>query len=183
MSTMPIAQIHRGIRSSYSFGSDELGWAGAIPPHWEIHPQSAATNPGVIIFEPTQAPSVSWIPTGLKPGFSRTLRSIDALVNDPEEDDEYGPARPTDFAYRSAISLMRRAASLLALFPTGSACTDGVAGIRVTWRNRTREIRLVLAPTPQGRSYLYVQVGEQYQITEDITEDRIAARLRWLDSE
>jgi hypothetical protein len=165
----------------FSPGSSELTRNNAVQPHWEAEPPSAATNRGVIMSEPTQAASVSLIPAGFKPGFRRTLRSLDALVNEPEEDDEFGPARPTDFAYRSAANLMRRAASLLAYFPAGTACTDSVAGIRLTWRQQTRQVRLVLAPVPLGRSYLYAQVGEQYQITEDISEDRLATWLKWLE--
>ena len=180
MSTMPMVLSRRDIPWS-SPGSYELITNHAVQPHWEAHPPSAATNRGVIIFEPTQAASVSWIPAGFKPGFRRTLRSLDALVNEPDEDDEFGPARPTDFAYRSAVNLMRRAASLLTFFPAGTACTDSVAGIRVTWRQQTRQVRLVLAPAPLGRSYLYAQAGEQYQITEDISEDRLATWLQWLE--
>jgi hypothetical protein len=182
MSTMPLAPIPRSMRL-YDTGSGEPLTEDAMQPNWETYPPSAATNRGVTIFEPGPVPSVSWIPAGLKPGLARTLLSLHALVDEQEEDDEYGPAHPTDFAYRSANYLVRRAASLLTFFPAGSACTDGVAGIRLTWRDQTREIRLVLSPTPHGRSYLYRQQGEQYEITEDITEDRLAALLRWLDSE
>lgn len=180
MSTMPMVLSHQGIRLS-GFGSDEPVRNDPVQPHWETHPPSAATNKGAIIFRPTRGPSVSWIPASLKPGLRRTLCSVDAVVNEPEEDDDYGPARPTDFAHRLAVDLIGRAASLLTSFPAGSACTDSVGGIRLTWHKQTRQIRLVLAPTPRGRSYLYAQAGERYQITEDITEGMVAASLRWLE--
>jgi hypothetical protein len=162
-------------------GSDEPPGIDAARPPWETQAPSAATNRGVTILEPPQAPSVSLIPAGFKSGLRQTLRSINAVANEPEEDDDYGPARPTDFAHNLAVNLMDRAASLLESFPAGSACTDGVGGIRITWRKQTREIRLVLAPAPQGRSYLYEQEGEHYQITEEIAEDMVAAWLRWLE--
>ena len=125
-------------------------------------------------------PAGSWASAAFTVGLQRTLCALDDLMNEPE-DDEYGPARPTAFARQLAFELLQRAASLLDAFPVGSASTDTAAGIRLTWRNQTRQLRLVLAPTPEGRSYLYAQAGENHRITENIAYDTLAALLMWLN--
>jgi hypothetical protein len=105
---------------------------------------------------------------------------VDDLVAEAEED-EFGPARPTEFARGFAVNLLRRAASLLSSFPAGSACTDVDAGIRITWREGARQVRLVLAPSPDGRSYAYMQDSRRHQITDVVTYDSVAGLLWWLD--
>lgn len=148
-------------------------------PCWGMPDASSATRNDVTIFHPAPLERVSRIPDN-GAGLQRTLRSVEDLMSEAEED-EYGPARPTEFAHRFAISLLRRAASLLSSFPAGSACTDVDAGIRITWREGERQVRLVLAPAPDGRSYVYMQDAQHPQITGVVTYDSVAGVLCWLD--
>ncbi|HWR37006.1 MAG TPA: hypothetical protein VN622_14180 [Clostridia bacterium] len=151
------------------------------PDSWACVSASSATLPGIRVLVPAEATMRAWrMPAAFNSGLRRTLRSLDELSGEPEED-EYGPARPSLFAHAMATELLRSSAALIDPFPAGSACTDTAAGLRITWRKQNRQLRLVLPPTPEGRSYLYAQAGSQHQITDNLTYDSFAAWLQWVD--
>lgn len=168
--------------TNFSFFATE-GEQSKTPVRWIKPDPSASTHPGVILFQSEQTESGSKMPSSMMPGLLRTLRSMEQLMGEVGEDEveEDESDRPTNFAYSSATSLIRRAGSLLAAFPSGSACADGLAGIRVTWRRDERQVRLVVAPTQQGRVYIYIQDAKQPRITDVVTHDSLAGWLSWLD--
>lgn len=181
MSTMPLS-----VRSFGGIGSDLWDESESIAEfgkeaRWVCVSESSATIPGIRVADPAEPTSRVWrMPACFNSGLRRTLRSLDELSQEPEED-EYGPARPSQFAYNTATELLRRSASLVDSFPAGSASADTAAGVRITWRKHNRQLRLVIGPRPEGRCYVYRQAGEQHQITDNITYDSFAAWLRWLD--
>ena len=176
MSTMALSL------TDFSFFPTE-GEQSRTPARWIKLNPSVSTHPGVILFQSDQTESGSKMPSSMMPGLLRTLRSLEQLIGEVGEDEiEDGESdRPTNFAYSSATSLICKAGSLLATFPSGSACADGLAGIRVTWRRDERQVRLVVAPTNQGRGYIYIQDAKQPRITDVVTHDSLAGWLSWLD--
>lgn len=110
-------------------------------------------------------------------GVNSTLRSIESLKEELDEGDGY-PARPSEYALTFAMDTVKHAGALLDIdVPAGSACTDVNGGIRVTWRDLPREVRLVIPGLPTGRGYIYIRSGLKSNILDDLSPDVLAVQL------
>lgn len=116
-------------------------------------------------------------------GVESTLRSIESLTEELDEGDGY-PVTPSIYALKLAKDTVKRAGALLdTSVPAGSACADVNDGIRVTWRELAREVRLVIPGRPIGRGYIYIRTGVKSDILADLSPDMLAAQLMWLKQE
>lgn len=117
------------------------------------------------------------------PGHEVTLFRLRELLEEPETD-EYGIARPSLYAYETAVKLLESAARLARVpVPRGSASTDFEGGVRLTWRFQNRELRLVLPASPQGKSYVYHESADNYGVDAVSSGEDLAKWLEWLAAE
>lgn len=113
---------------------------------------------------------------------SASATTIDRLVDllDEPAEDDYGDASPTQHAFRSAYRFIEKAEKQLAVKVLGSASVDSLGGIRVTWKKKGREIRLVVPHANAEQPYIYEQSSRNYNAIHQITPDVLAGKLSWL---
>lgn len=112
---------------------------------------------------------------------SITIARLQALLEEEEEDD-YGVAKPSLYAYGTALALVSEASRLMASpFRKASASTDDRGGIRLTWSIPEAEIRLVCAHQSDKPTYLYHEVGNEYEVERDVSASTVAHWLDWLN--
>ena len=114
---------------------------------------------------------------------SAIIRQLDELLNEPESD-EYGTLRPSRHAFEAARQLLIDAAIVSAQegrpIPYGCASTDSEGGIRIEWVRPASSVHLVVPASPDRRSYVYHEVGDQYG-TATATPETLARWLREID--
>ena len=117
------------------------------------------------------------------------VTEIDALMAGREDE-----TKPTQFAYSNARTVIesaygrafRQVKIPLALpepLPSPIATTDEVGGIRLLWREGTKQIRLNFGADADRRSYLYFEEDSANGMdhgVEALDPDRLAERLAWL---
>jgi len=112
---------------------------------------------------------------------SITIARLQALLEEEEEDD-YGVAKPSIYAYGTALALVSEASRLMAsLFRKASTSTDDRGGIRLTWSRPEAEVRLVCAHQSDKPTYLYHEVGNEYEVERDVSASTVAHWLDWLN--
>jgi|GEM_PF-1301499 len=119
---------------------------------------------------------------GRKEGLEVTLSRLGELLNEPETDD-YGIARPTTFAYETAVGLLRKAAELMHFpFPRGSAAVDHEGGIGVTWMKGDRQLHLLVPASAQKQCMVYFYAGKDRNL-DPLPPGSEAARIlaNWLE--
>jgi hypothetical protein len=103
-----------------------------------------------------------------------------------EEDDDYGVLRPTNFALKNSISLVRKVAKKLGeSFSKASVSTDEEGGIRLTWSNQNAddEVRLICAAKEGEATYVYYQFGKKYGVRKNVTTTFLSSCLKRLNDE
>lgn len=94
-------------------------------------------------------------------GLSDLLDQLGLLVEAEDYDDDCQP--PTESSVVRMRGFLENANNLLKIaIPQGTICTDGDGGLRLEWIRPDRELRLVVSASPQGRSYLYHEQGDDY---------------------
>lgn len=112
-----------------------------------------------------------------------TLTRLQGLLEEEDEEDDYGVTKPSAYAYGTALALVSEAARLMKTdFTRGSASTDDKGGIRLTWLRPNAEVRLVCAHQPDKSTYLYHEVGDEYGVEHDVSAPKVAHWLNWLNS-
>jgi hypothetical protein len=120
-------------------------------------------------------------PTSENKELSITIARLQALLEEEEEDD-YGVAKPSAYAYGTALALVSEASRLMASpFRKASASTDDRGGIRLTWSIPEAEVRLVCAHQSDKPTYLYHEVGNEYEVERDVSASTVAHWLDWLN--
>jgi hypothetical protein len=117
---------------------------------------------------------------GRSPGLTTTLKRLVELLEGEDEDD-YGVLKPTDYAFKSIMSLILEANSmLLGEFPKASASTDDQGGIRLAWTasDPDREVCL-FCPHTAGQSMDIYHASGTMEGVEDV--DSVMTLIRWLD--
>lgn len=108
-----------------------------------------------------------------------TLDRIKDLTTDEDLDE-----RPTDYAYKRALEVLRGAARELTLdFPRASPSVGPNRGLRITWSWDRKEVRLVCGGSENNKSYIYAESGAQNAIEYVVDGSRLADKLRWLTGE
>jgi hypothetical protein len=112
-------------------------------------------------------------------GFETTLNRVRALsVGDP---DDQGLVTANPVSYKIAMRLLYSAGNVLGPdFPRGSAATDEAGGIRITWRQNGREVRLVCPADNLRSPYLYREFGAEYDVDDPAKSSHVIFRLLWL---
>lgn len=119
--------------------------------------------------------------------------TVDALVGSPvelaellhkindlafeEEEDQFGPIRPTFHAFKHCMKLILEIAADGKLFRPSDITTDHNGDIRISWTKGNREAELV-CPS-DDRPYIYYSNEQAYGTDEDLTADKISERVRW----
>src|SRR5262249_32993920 len=112
------------------------------------------------------------------PSIYLKVRELGAILTDlkellnGEEQDEDGILRPTSQAFSLATKMLIDASHMLIfdcrsqgqgfLFPRGDASTDSEGGIRVEWSKKSCSVRLVVAASDTGKSYIYYEFPEGF---------------------
>ncbi|MEW5856828.1 MAG: hypothetical protein AB1861_05545 [Cyanobacteriota bacterium] len=111
-----------------------------------------------------------------------TLARLQELLEEEDEDD-YGVATPSAYAYGTALALVSEAARLIGdRFTRASASTDDRGGIRLTWTRPEAEVRLVCAHQSDKPTYLYHEAGNEYRVEHDVSASTLTHWLDWLNS-
>lgn len=113
------------------------------------------------------------------------VESLSRLVDLLEEngEDDYGKTGPTQFAFMTAYRMVERAETLTGLGLPLSPTVDSQGGIRISWRQGDKQVKLVCPATPESQMYIY-----HYQSSTDassvrnqnVTAEALAERLSWL---
>jgi hypothetical protein len=117
---------------------------------------------------------------GRSPGLTITLKRLLELLECDDEDD-YGVLKPTDYAFKSIMSLVLEANSLLTTeFPKASASTDERGGIRLAWTglDPAREVCLFCPHDATEPMDIY-HASETDEGVEDVAS--VMTLIRWLD--
>jgi hypothetical protein len=142
---------------------------------WRVKPTTSVTSMDDFSADESEIPT--WAFRLTAEGINATLRSVETVNEDAENEDEYA----TTFALAFALNLIKRAGALLTTdVPTGWASLDFNRGIRITWRRKDREIRLSIPAVPTGRAYIYSLLDASSDISDDLSTDALASRLKWL---
>ncbi len=104
-----------------------------------------------------------------KSGVNETIRQICDLMISNEED-EYGPLRPTEIAYSTAIVVLGKASLDLTQmvnqrdglfpFPRGAVTTDEWGGLRIEWVCGDAVVHLLVPAFVDGGPQVYHEVGK-----------------------
>src|SRR5205085_643412 len=118
-------------------------------------------------------------PAGVS-GLAQTFAELQDVYADDEEHNETF-LRPTPAAFASALSVVIQAyLSMGHHFPRASVAADGGGGIRLTWMNGERNVRLVFSARDPASPYLYHEAGSEYDVVRDVTPPNVEQWLRWL---
>lgn len=124
--------------------------------------------------EEIQTPHVSL--TGLR---NDLFDQLDALMQSEDYDDEFHI--PTGSASSRMRDLLEGASGhLRTALPLGTMYADGDGGLRLEWIRPDRELRLVVSASPEGRSYIYHEKGDEYAADYSPTVDALGRWLSWL---
>ena len=113
-------------------------------------------------------------------GLGEMLDQLDVLTQAQEYDGDSLP--PTQEAASRMRSLLEGASEFLsAAFPLGTLAADGDGGLRLEWIRPGRELRLIVAASERGRSYLYHEAGADYGADYAPDAEKLGRGLNWLD--
>jgi hypothetical protein len=108
-----------------------------------------------------------------------SLRRLVALLDNSDEDE--GHASPTQFAFKTAFDLIEEAEHILGRGAVSSPVADSEGGIRVTWRNGDRLVKLICPATREAPVYIYQSSADGNSLrNQNITGTVLAERLAWL---
>ena len=114
-------------------------------------------------------------------GLSDLLDQLDLLVEAEDYDDDF--RSPTESSVTRMRGFLEYAHGLLKIgFPVGTIYADGDGGLRLEWIRPDRELRLIVSASPQGRSYLYREQGDDYGADYAPNADELGKWLNWLDN-
>lgn len=107
----------------------------------------------------------------------------DLIALRSEEDEEDYIYKPTDYAFNTAVELLRVAYLGAGGDISRPAVTpDGEGGIRIEWRHLEREVRLICPAQSNQQPYIYFEVGDNFKIVEDVNGNALASWLSWLNN-
>jgi hypothetical protein len=108
---------------------------------------------------------------------TQLLVSLSKLDDESDYDEEFlKPSKSATDTTRNILLQAYRSLSDFSLLPK-FITADGDGGIRVQWRNETRELRLICSA--EGLLKLYWQDGKNYNL-EDPTVTNLITRFKWL---
>jgi hypothetical protein len=108
-------------------------------------------------------------------------RLIDLL--EETGNDDYGQIGPDQISFGTVLKLVKTAESMVVTgtAPSGSPSVDSRGGIRITWRNGEKEIRLICSPDNPRSVYLYLEgPNMEAEIQEAATGQTLSDSFSWL---
>lgn len=113
--------------------------------------------------------------------FTGMEREIRRLL-DLEEDDEFGPVRPTAESVEVARKTLFQLAQAGFEIPrVRDAGTDHDGGLRLAWERGPKFLELVV-PRGEHAAYFYYSQGEHYSLEHDLTPGAVCERFSWLSA-
>jgi len=110
---------------------------------------------------------------------NQIIDKLDAIKNIDICHDHF---RLTNYAYRTAkFYILETYAKMGTAFPVPLFISDGEGGIIIKWVNQRRTIRLSCRAELGQQIYLYYEAGNDFDVKEDITTDRLKRHLEWLN--
>jgi hypothetical protein len=114
------------------------------------------------------------------PLFSVSFRRLLELLNERGKDD-FGEVSPTQHAFKNALELVVGAEWRLDRDTKSSPVVDSEGGISVTWRNGSKQIKLVCPSVSTSSPFIYHRSPEgSYVDKENVTGTGLASQLSWL---
>lgn len=110
---------------------------------------------------------------------SSVARLMELLAESGEDD--YGMIGPVQHAFYRAYKLMSEACSLLGRDFPSSPSVDSEGGVRVTWRNGDRVVKLACPASRDKSAYIFHASPNGNSVCENITSEYLANRLSWLN--
>ncbi len=111
-----------------------------------------------------------------------TLRRINELKED-EEEDEYGEIiKPTEYSTKTAIELVTKAVKSISIrFFKAWASTEDSGGIVLTWSKPEldKKVRLVIPATSDRKIYLYHEMAGEYGVEYNVSAKTLSKWLNW----
>ncbi len=112
--------------------------------------------------------------------FSVSFQRLFDLLGEKGEDD-YGRIDPTQYAFKNACEFVLTAEGMLGRGIRSSPVVDSEGGIRVTWTNGNKKVKLVCPATPNAPIYIYESSPKGSTVYDkDVTFMSLARRLSWL---
>jgi hypothetical protein len=140
---------------------------------WQLKAPALAAWPSVLL-APRTATEEALV------GSPSELATILAKINDlafEDEQDQFGPIRPTYDALKNCLRWILELAAGGRLLQPSDITTDHNGDIRISWTKGNREAELV-SPS-DGQSYLYFSSKETYGTDAELTADKISEGMRW----
>jgi hypothetical protein len=95
--------------------------------------------------------------------------------------DDYGSIDPTQYAFKTASEFVLASEYMLGLGIRSSPVVDSQGGIRITWRNASKQIKLVCPATSSDPIYIYESSPRGSTIyNKEVNHIKLAERLSWL---
>lgn len=108
-----------------------------------------------------------------------SLRRLTSLLDNDDEDE--GRVGPTMYAFKKAFELIEEAEHIIGAGPSSSPVVDSEGGIRITWRNGDKQVKLVCPATREAEVYIYHASPDGNALkNRNITGAALAERLDWL---
>jgi len=124
--------------------------------------------------EQPQASTLILIPLSI----SELLEAINALDLDEDED-----VKPTEYAKTLARKLLTMApVGLNAHFSKSRVTVGPSGGLRLSWSNFDKEVRLICGGSYANKTYLYREQGDWTSVSEQKDGYQLAEWLRWLEA-
>jgi hypothetical protein len=114
-----------------------------------------------------------------------TIDRIRELTELDEEDEDGEVVIPTKYAIQKAIELVSEAEKLMSSgFFKAWVSSEDTGGIRLTWSKPElkKQVRLVVPPTSDQKTYLYHEHHDEYGVEYNISAKTLSNRLRRLNS-
>ena len=118
-----------------------------------------------------------------KINFTKTLKSLLELL-ELEEEDDYGVLRPTDYAFKTTMSLLLEAYEMMGdRFPKGSSCTDEEGGITIDWTSQDagRAIVLFCPSSLEKSTRIYRDNNDEYGSDNEVSVSKLVSWLEWFN--
>ncbi len=111
----------------------------------------------------------------------RTLLSdLAALIQRGDYDEDF--VKPTEYAWKKTWELLDTAGKNIdGAFPLGTVYPHGNGGLRIEWIGSEKELRLSISANANGRSYIYHEVGNQYDADYNVSAYNLANWILWFN--